>query len=518
MNNVRSHSLVTDTYRKKLKQNIFNSIASNLRSNITIARGNLDILDEQMTSRLKNESLRDLQYALTNLENLAKQIDSLGGIIIPDFVPRNVDLVKILGVVTNNLKFMAVQREIDLFFVSNCSTYISHCSPLMIDRLAGHMISIIIRSSLPSGAIRVIFRCGDDDSAELVIQFHPSYDISGKEPGITHYELLTTQPQNVIDTCLYEAICDTFNIKTNVTESKDGLAVTLSLPSRSADPEAEDFLDEYSLWSTFQIAENISPSLGVSSSPLNSDSNQKIVLIIEDNQEVGKFLAKTLETEYRVVQAFNGFDGLRKAVTLIPDIILSDIHMPGVSGIEVARLIKNDEKTSHIPIVLITADAFEANKIQAIESGADEILIKPISLKELRVRMASILKNRRRYLRHTGSDDESVNNETAVFKDKFLEKLDAIMTEQFANEDLSVEDLGELVGMSPRQLQRKIKAITGRLPNGYIRYFRLKKAQEMIKDQKLSVSEAAYASGFSNLSYFAKCFKEEFGELPSDTN
>ena len=111
MNNVRSHSLVSDTYRKKLKQNIFNSIASNLRSNITIARGNLDILDEQMTSRLKNESLRDLQYALTNLENLAKQIDSLGGIIIPDFVPRNVDLVKILGVVTNNLKFMAVQRE-----------------------------------------------------------------------------------------------------------------------------------------------------------------------------------------------------------------------------------------------------------------------------------------------------------------------------------------------------------------------------------------------------------------------
>jgi len=92
------------------------------------------------------------------------------------------------------------------------------------------------------------------------------------------------------------------------------------------------------------------------------------------------------------------------------------------------------------------------------------------------------------------------------------------MNEHFGNEDLSVEELGELVGMSLRQLQRKIKAVTGRLPNGYIRYYRLQRAKEMIRDQKMSVSEAAYASGFSNLSYFAKCFKDEFGELPSNTN
>ncbi|KAA0265792.1 MAG: DNA-binding response regulator, partial [Chlorobiota bacterium] len=316
----------------------------------------------------------------------------------------------------------------------------------------------------------------------------------------------------------YEAICDTFNIHTRVVESDNGLAAIIGMPRRSENPVEDDFLDEYSLWSTFQIAETISHSNEISSVPLHHDPDQKIILIIEDNQEVGKFLAKSLENEYRIVQAFNGFDGLRKAVTLIPDIILSDIHMPGVSGIEVARLIKNDEKTSHIPIVLITADAFEANKIRAIESGADEILIKPVSLKELRVRIATILKKKRRFFKAAITGQEVDTEGTTIIKDKFLEKLDSIMNEHFGNEDLSVEELGELVGMSLRQLQRKIKAVTGRLPNGYIRYYRLQRAKEMIRDHKMSVSEAAYASGFSNLSYFAKCFKDEFGELPSNTN
>lgn len=517
MSTVRSNILANETYRKKLRQNVFNSIASNLRSNITIARGNLDIIDEQISTEDYRESLKDLQNALANLANLAAQIDNLYDLIIPEFIPKNVDLVKVLNAVTNNLKFMAAQMEIDLFFVSDCSRYVANCSPLMIDRLAGHMISILVRSSLPSSVIRVILKCNQDNEGELLIMFNPAYDIAGKEPEITHYELLTSQPQNVIDTCLFEAISDTFNFHTNVEQANQGLAVIIRLPSRSNVEVEDDYLDEYSKWSTFQIAENTSQQQEKVSSTVSPDSDQKIVLIIEDNQEVGKFLAKSLENEYRVVQAHNGFDGLRKAVTLIPDIILSDIHMPGVSGIEVARLIKNDEKTSHIPIVLITADSFEANKIKAIESGADEILIKPVSLKELRARMATILKNRKRYLSLTPADPQNGNNQL-VLKDRFLEKLEGILNENFDNEDLSVEDLGELVGMSQRQLQRKIKAVTGRLPNGYIRYFRLVKAKQMIKDGKMSVSEAAYSSGFSNLSYFAKCYKDEFGELPSDTN
>ncbi len=518
MSNTRSHILASETYRKKLRQNVFNSIASNLRSNITIARGNLDIIDEQLCSDDHQESLKDLQNALANLANLATQIDNLYDLIIPEFIPKNVDLVKVLNAVTNNLKFMAAQRDIDLFFVSDCSRFIANCSPLMIDRLAGHMISILVRSSLPSSVIRVILKSKDENDCELLIMFSPSYDIAGKEPEITHYELLTSQPQNVIDTCLFEAISDTFNIQTGVEQANQGLAVSIRLPARSNAEVEDDYLDEYSKWSTFKIAEYTSQQQEKVSSSVSPDPDQKIVLIIEDNQEVGKFLAKSLENEYRVVQAHNGFDGLRKAVTLIPDIILSDIHMPGVSGIEVARLIKNDEKTSHIPVMLITADSFEANKIKAIESGADEILIKPVSLKELKARISTILKNRRRYLSLTPADSQNGGNHQPELKDRFLEKLEGILNENFDNEDLSVEDLGELVGMSQRQLQRKIKAVTGRLPNGYIRYFRLVKAKRMIKEGKMSVSEAAYSSGFSNLSYFAKCYKDEFGELPSDTN
>jgi transcriptional regulator GlxA family with amidase domain len=191
--------------------------------------------------------------------------------------------------------------------------------------------------------------------------------------------------------------------------------------------------------------------------------------------------------------------------------------MPGVNGIELTKIIKNDDKTSHIPVILLTADTFEANRIKAIESGADEILIKPVSMKELRVRVSALIENREKLRK---SLESGLNNKLALenVTDRFLLKLNSLLTDNFHREDFSVENLSDIIGMSPRQLQRKIRAVAGKSPNNFIRSFRLIKAKQMIISQKMSVSEAAYASGFNNLSYFAKCYKEEFGESPSMRN
>ncbi|WKZ73454.1 MAG: response regulator [Ignavibacteriaceae bacterium] len=517
MSKHKSHSFMNEIYKKKLRQNIFTSIAANLRSNITIALGNLNIIEENRDEKTNFEALKDIKCALNYLEALSSQIDGLSSSAMPDFVPGNVDLVKILNVVTQNLKFLAAQKEIDIFFTGVYDKYLTYISPLMIDRLAGHLISMLIRSSLPSSIIRVILQQKDNKHGQLCVIFSPCYDIVRKDSEITHYDLLTSLSGNLLDACLYESLCETFDIDTSIIQEGDSLKVLIPMPPMSEDEKEDDFLINYNLWSTFRIYENQSPAQDGTATSFDDDPNKQIILIIEDNQEVGRFLSKTLQDEYRVIQAFNGFDGLRKAVNLIPDLILSDIHMPGVNGIDLTRLIKNDEKTSHIPVALITADAYEANKIIAIEAGADEILIKPVSLKELKARISAIFSNRAKLLRSVLSGTPNKEEMGAIAEDKFLAKLNEILDQNFSEEDFSVEDLSDLVGMSQRQLQRKIKAVTGRNPNGYIRYFRLKKAKYMIVKQKVSVSEAAYASGFSNLSYFAKCYKEQFGELPSDS-
>ncbi|GAB1349378.1 hypothetical protein MASR1M107_15920 [Ignavibacteriales bacterium] len=517
MSNKKPIAPFYDTYRKNLKQNLFSSIASNLRSNITISLGNLDIILESNQSRNTSDSLHTIKNSLTNLENLAAQIDSLSTMAFPEFVEKNVDLIKILNIITENLKGLASQRNIDIVFLSDRASYITKCSPLMMDRIAGHLISMVLRVSNPSDIVNVIAQRDEAKNFTLQISFSPNFKYSEDPDSEGILESIFSKPSNLIDAVLLNTICLTYGIRLSISRVQERLVISLPLPPLSNNDVEDDFLEEFNLWNTFQLAEEFEIFEEPSDDNNPGESESQIILIIEDNHEVGRLLKKTFQREFKIIEAANGFEGMRKAISFIPDLILSDIHMPGVNGIDLTRIIKNNEKTSHIPVVLLTADTYEVNKIRAIESGADEILIKPVSLKELRVRVSTLLENREKLRKSMVSEVVSENITPPLYQDKFILKINNILNENFADEDFGVENLSDLIGMSPRQLQRKIRAVTGKSPNNLIRTYRLEKARGLIVNEKFSISEAAYSTGFNNLSYFAKCYKEEFGESPSDS-
>jgi signal transduction histidine kinase/ligand-binding sensor domain-containing protein/DNA-binding response OmpR family regulator len=242
-----------------------------------------------------------------------------------------------------------------------------------------------------------------------------------------------------------------------------------------------------------------------------------VVLVVEDNADVRTYIRQYLDPLYQVLEAGDGQEGLKRAVESIPDLIISDVMMPKMDGYEVCRRIKQDEKTSHIPVILLTAKAGQENKLEGLETGADDYLTKPFDAKELLVRIRNLIDLRRK-LRERFSKTEILKpGEVAVtsLDDAFLQKVMAAVERKLSDETFSVEQLAEDAGMSRSQLHRKLTALTGQTPTEFIRYVRLHRAMELLRKNAGTVSETAYAVGFSGVSYFSKCFQDQFGLLPS---
>ncbi|MBK7867156.1 MAG: response regulator [Ignavibacteriales bacterium] len=267
-------------------------------------------------------------------------MDNLAEMNIPEFVNKNVDLIKILNIIVENLKSLAAQKNIELVFLSEVNKFVAFCSPLMFDRLFGHIMSILIRSSKPSTSVTLLVSELTKDNLDLKILFTPNFDVSPIHENLDQYNLLVSQPGNIIDSIIVDTISETYGYSSSVAVDGEHFSYKVSLPINSNNLQEDDFLDDFNLWSTFVIAESFGLPKEFESDPTQNPADAEIILIIEDNHEVGRFLKKTFEKEFNIIEASNGFEGLRKAVSYIPDLILSDIHMPGVNGIELTKIIK----------------------------------------------------------------------------------------------------------------------------------------------------------------------------------
>ena len=249
----------------------------------------------------------------------------------------------------------------------------------------------------------------------------------------------------------------------------------------------------------------------------NNEKSRGIVLIIDDNQDVRDYVKSLLEEEYSVIEAANGEEGLKIAIANVPDIIICDVMMPVMDGMECCRRLKAEPRTSHIPVMMLTAYSMDEQKIKGYECGADSYISKPFSSELLMARLHNLIDNRNR-LKDFFGDKISINTTPLADTDKgFVSKLRELIDNNIGNPDFSVEDMGEKIGFSRVQLYRKAKALTGYTPNELLRIARLNKANAIIKISKeKSISEIAYEVGFSSPSYFTKCYKEFFGESPTD--
>ena len=245
--------------------------------------------------------------------------------------------------------------------------------------------------------------------------------------------------------------------------------------------------------------------------------HETVVLIIDDNQDVRDYVKSLLNEHYTVLEAANGSEGLKQAITNVPDVIICDVMMPVMDGMECCKRLKAEPRTSHIPVMMLTAYSMDEQKIKGYECGADSYISKPFSSELLMARLRNLIDNRNR-LKDFFGDKVTTSTTPLADADKgFVEKLRRLIEENMGDAGFSVEDMGEKIGFSRVQLYRKAKALTGYTPNELLRIARLNKANAIIKTAAdKSISEIAYEVGFSSPSYFTKCYKEFFGENPTE--
>ncbi|MBW1895286.1 MAG: response regulator [Deltaproteobacteria bacterium] len=243
-----------------------------------------------------------------------------------------------------------------------------------------------------------------------------------------------------------------------------------------------------------------------------------IILLVEDNADLRQYIFRSMEQSYRIMEAENGEEGLNMAIKEIPDLIISDVMMPKMDGFEFCAKIKTDQRTSHIPLILLTARATREDKIEGLETGADDYLSKPFDVNELLVRVKNLIEQRRK-LRERFSREIFLGPEAIAVSsadEVFLKKAIAITQKHLTEPEFNVNKFSNEIGFSRSQLHRKMLGLTNLVPNHFIRILRLHHAKQLLDKKVATVSEIAYESGFSNLSYFARCFKEQFGQSPSD--
>ncbi len=240
------------------------------------------------------------------------------------------------------------------------------------------------------------------------------------------------------------------------------------------------------------------------------------VLIIDDNSDIRAYLRTALSSAYKVSEAVDGKSGLEMARRIVPDLVISDIMMPVMDGLEFCSQLKQDKAISHIPVILLTARSLDEQRAEGYKHGADAYIAKPFSLELLLSRIDNLIQSRKKLSQMFSNTDENdvfekLSNET----DKtFVTQLRKIIQENLGNSEFNVERIGDEIGLSRVQLYRKVKALTGHSPVEMLRKARLMRARHLLRTTEKSVSEVAYSVGFSTPSYFSKCYKDEFGENP----
>jgi DNA-binding response OmpR family regulator len=248
-----------------------------------------------------------------------------------------------------------------------------------------------------------------------------------------------------------------------------------------------------------------------------NEQRKSSILIVEDNPDIIQYIASFLDHEYLILTAENGKTGLKKIIDKNPDLVISDIMMPEMDGFELCKMIKNDERISHIPVILLTAKADVESKVEGLEFGADDYISKPFEARELQARAANLIGQRKKLREKFARMTDFLPGELAVtpLDEKFLQRLMIVFENHISEPDFSTEECAREVGMSRMSLNTKLKALTNQSTHEFIRSLRLKRAAQLLKKAAGSVAEIAYTVGFNNTSHFAKAFREQFGLPPS---
>jgi DNA-binding response OmpR family regulator len=276
-------------------------------------------------------------------------------------------------------------------------------------------------------------------------------------------------------------------------------------------------------WQVTSEPEADIPAIHQSTDPTiqRSSGQRPVILLVEDNSDMRRYLREKLRRDYDLLEAANGEEGLQQAVAEIPDLIVSDVMMPQMDGMELCRELKTNELTSHIPVILLTARGSGESKLEGLELGADDYLTKPMSGRELRLRVRNLIA-RQRQLQHrfrmqlAGLDGKPTPLSLPSADEKFLQRATEVAEKLLMEPEFGPERFAHELALSRAHLNRKLRGLLGQRTGDFLRTLRLKRAAELLHQKSGTVSEIAFQVGFNHLSYFARSFKAQYGQSPSE--
>ena len=519
----------------RLKSRFFANISHEFRTPLTLILGPLrDALDgangppgRKQLQMMQRNSLR-LQRLINQLLDLSK----LEAGRMPLHARLRNPAVFIRGLV-QSFASLAERRHITLTYHAEQDELLLYFDADKLEKVISNLLSNAFKFTPPQGRIQVGVRGVEDETGRFV-----EVRVQDTGPGIPAEELpyifdrfhqvngSTTREREGtgIGLTLAKELVERHGGHISVeSEVGGGTAFIVRLPQGKEHLTPDDLIDEEREAMPGEAALPEVSSLALdeethdATRPVAPPDDAPVVLVVEDNADVRAYLKDHLAALYRVEEAADGVEGLEKARALCPELVISDVMMPKMDGYALCRTIKADSQLNHIPVVLLTARADEESKVEGLETGADDYLYKPFSAAELLVRVENLIEIRRllhqRFNRGVPLRPADVYVSSA--DEAFIEQVRAVIEAQMANSAFTVDVLADEMALSPRQLQRKLRALTRLSPSGLIRSMRLERAARLLEQRAGNVSEVALAVGFRDTKYFSRLFRQAFGVLPS---
>ena len=527
----------------QMKVRFFTNVSHELRTPLTLI---LSPLEELIRKEDVTPSVHDtydlMQRNATRLFNLITELldfrKTEEGLMTLQVVET--DMVKYLTNITIAFRDLARQRHIDFSFITTAENLKVWFDRNQMEKVFFNILSNAFKYTDDGGKVTVKLEMDEQRNAVVSIEdsglgiaadelphifeefYRGKMPIEGKHRQGTGIGLALTK--NVID--LHKSKI------TVESEAGKGSKFTISIPlgNEHFEPKFVNYDFKSSEDITFYPAPNDFPVEHISEVPpqyktdLAAEKTSKpLVLIVEDNPDIRTFIQMSLHPFYQIEEAENGLLGLEKAQQLIPDLIISDVIMPEMDGLELCKHIKTIESTCHIPLILLTARSSQLYQIEGYEIGADDYVTKPFNMTLLLTRVKNLLENRERiqrrfeknFIQNTGFEVKPTELNITHLDKIFLEKCIELVEKHLEDSDYSVEQMSGALFMSRMQVYRKLKALTGDSPNHFIRTIRLKRAAQLL-EKGYTVAETTYKVGFQDLKYFRECFKKQFGVNPSE--
>ena len=525
---------------KKLQ--FFTNISHEFRTPLTLIINPLEDL-------IKNKNLGLPTGVVSKLETIHKSSDRLSRLIneLMDFnklqfnkvllYAQQIEVVSFTKDIVSYFDEEASSRGINLIFESDEEEFQDWLDPKMFEKIVFNIVSNAFKVTADNGTITVQIK------AQKQMIYFP---LISSDTDFPAYQLSVEDTGAGLDKKNIERIFDRFYQVNNLNkayygstgiglevvrgfvelhrgkievESELGVGTkfTISFPhGKEFFTENEIILEEFKSEKSVNFASRIEPSESFLDSDETTNEIVHTILIVEDNAELRNYLKNELKRHYKVLVAENGQKGYELALQKLPDLILTDVIMPVMNGLELCKNIKKDLKTSHIPLLMLSAKAMIKDKLEGIDSGADMYLSKPFDMDILKSSLAQLITSRQiMFNKFYNGITKNAKAKTTTLDNEFIQKTLSFINENISESDLSVELLASKVYLSRSQLYRKIKALTGVSVNEFIRNVRLEKAKELIELGNNNINEISYKVGFTSPSYFTKCYKTRYGHLPT---